>query len=1113
MARLFLLYGLMKCFQLILVLLLWVGCQPNTTTDKEMDLPQMFRLVESGQSGLDFVNEVEDQEDFNVLTYRNYYNGGGVAIGDINNDNLPDIYLTANMSANKLYLNQGGLTFEDITIKSGVAGEMEWSTGVTMADVNGDGWLDIYVCNSGDVAGDKKDNELYINNQDLTFTESAEVYGLNDKGFSTHASFFDYDRDGDLDMYLVNNSFKDPSRIDFRNIRHERNEEGGDKLFRNDDNSFVDVSEEAGIYGSKIGFGLGVSVSDINGDRWPDLYISNDFWERDYLYINQGNGTYAEELTERIPMTSTASMGADIADIDNNGTYEIFSTDMLPATNERLKRTTIFNDYNLEDLKYRRDYHYQYTQNCLQLNDGTGHFHEIANLLGVAATDWSWGALMFDFDNDGLKDIFVSNGVYHDITDLDFSDFIEDKEEVAKIVQEKGRFDFKDFLEYLPSNKLSNFAFVNKGELQFVESASQIGLGLPAFSNGSAYGDLDNDGDLDLVINNVNSPTFLYENKAEQSGHHFITLSFESSQTNSLGVGVAVEVLIDNERIYYQNYPSRGFQSSTEPKLTIGIGKHDKVDQIKIFWPSGKCSTIADVAIDQETTIVESENSDDCEILGRNEHEHATLLTEVSSDKNNQAFHSENLFNDFDIENLMPHMVSTEGPEVLVGDLNGDDREDYIILGASQDEDKVFIQSDRGEFALMEQPDLTKDQRLESTSGHLIDLEKDGDLDLLIGSGGNDPAFGYGEHILRTYRNDGTGRFTRDLSNGLKAIGNFSVIESFELTSQSRAIFLGGRMVPGNYGLDPRNYLFREVGPGQWTEITNRTTGQTGMVTDAAAFDIDGDSDDDLIIVGEWMPIKIFENMDGQLQLSQEVPNSDGLWQSVMVMDANQDGLQDLILGNWGTNSKLQASPDKPLRMYVSDFDKNSKSECIIEWYAPKDGKASLFAVKNDLTEQIPQLKKAILKNYDYAQAELSDLFTREQINSSLQKKVTNLNSSILLNRGKFDFEMMPLPLEAQFAPVFALAKLDVNQDGLEDIILGGNMYGLKPEIGRMNSSNGLVLLNEREGFEATNRSESGLFVKGQIRDIKPLESSDHGEGVLIGINDGPVRFFVVTEN
>jgi len=452
------------CWISIAALVLLYSCAPSE--EQPFDLQYevtdgLFRLLDSSQTHVDFYNEVVDQPDFNVLTYRNYYNGGGVAIGDLNNDNLPDLYFTANMSPNQLYINRGGLAFDNHTASSGTSGAMAWSTGVTMADVNGDGWLDIYVCNSGDVSGDKKENELYINQGDLTFRESAASFGLNDDGFSTHASFFDYDRDGDLDMYLVNNSFKDPSRIDFTNIRNERNEEGGDKLFRNDGGRYVDVSEAAGIYGSKIGFGLGVSVSDVDGDDWLDIYVSNDFWERDYLYINQRDGTFSEELTTRIPMTSTASMGADIADIDNNGTFEIFSTDMLPATNQRLKRTTIFNNYNLEDLRYRNDYHYQYTQNCLQLNDGSGHFQEIANAKGVAATDWSWGALIFDFDNDGLKDIFVSNGVYHDITDMDFSDFIEDQEEVAKIVEKKGRFDFKDFLEFLPSNKLPNYAFVN----------------------------------------------------------------------------------------------------------------------------------------------------------------------------------------------------------------------------------------------------------------------------------------------------------------------------------------------------------------------------------------------------------------------------------------------------------------------------------------------------------------------------------------------------------------------------------------------------------------------------------------------------------------------------
>ncbi len=1113
MVRLFY-FCLMRLTLSLFLLILLCACQNKEGNTDQMPEDPLFRLVSPDQSGVDFINEVQDQEDFNVLTYRNYYNGGGIAIGDINNDGNADLYFTANMASNKLYLNQGNLQFEDITDQAGVQGSMAWSTGVTMADVNGDGWLDIYVCNSGDVTGDKKENELYINNHDNTFTEKASVYGLDDDGYSTHASFFDYDRDGDLDMYLVNNSFKDAGRIDFKNVRNERNSHGGDKLFRNDNNVFTDVSESSRIYGSEIGFGLGVSVSDINGDYWPDIYISNDFWERDYLYINNQDGTFNEDLTNRMPMTSTASMGADVADIDNNGSFEIFSTDMLPATNQRLKRTTIFNNYNLEDLRYRNDYHYQYTQNCLQLNDGTGHFKEIANLTGVAATDWSWGALIFDFDNDGLKDIFVSNGVYHDITDMDFSDFIEDQQEVEKVVREKGRFDFRDFLEFLPSTKISNYAFVNKGNLNFDNQARTLGLGMASFSNGSIYGDLDNDGDLDLVLNNVNMPAHIYENTTEQSGNNYISVQLISQTANRFAIGATVEVITRDRTIYKQNYQSRGFQSATEPILTVGIGQDNSISAIKVNWPGGNCTMLKDIGINQRITIAEDEGIP----CATDEEEDSAPVSPLFEEVVNSSFgsiHNENTYNDFDREPLMPRMVSTEGPEVLVGDLNADDLDDYILLGATGDADKVFMQQRSGSFRLVNQPALSGgDKAYESTCGLLIDLDVDGDLDLMIGSGGNDPSFQYEDYVLRIYVNNGKGQFTRDESSALKALGNFSVIEAIQLTPDHRGIFVGGRIVPGNYGLDPRNFYFVEVSPGQWKEATTQETGLIGMVTDAKAIDIDGDNDEDLVVVGEWIPIILFENQDGNLRKKSEVAGTGGLWQSISLADLDNDGREDLIVGNWGANSKFQASADRPLSMYVSDFDQNKKSECIIEWYAPEDKEATLFASKNDLTGQLPSLKKIILKNYDYSNTTLTDLFSRAQLNKSLKKQVVTLQTSVLMNRGNFSFDVVPLNKKAQFAPVFSILARDVNDDGLQDLILGGNMYGLKPEVGRLDSSRGLVLINSGDGnFKTLDKETSGIFIRGEIRSIQSMKLGQSQDAIIVGINNAETRIFKIRAN
>ena len=544
------------------VILIAAACNESSEVASPELSAVAFDLIESSESGIDFTNNVENQENFNILTYRNYYNGAGVAIGDINNDGLNDIYFTANMGPNKLYLNKGDLTFEDITEQAGVQGTKYWSTGVSMADVNADGLLDIYVCNSGDIEGENKENELFINNGDLTFSERAAEYGLNNLGYSTHATFFDYDLDGDLDCFVLNNSYKDPERIAlYARLRDRPDELGGDKLYRNDGNNrFTDVTIDAGIFTSQIGFGLGVSVGDLNADGWPDIYISNDFWERDYLYINQQDGTFKEDLPDRMGYTSVSSMGSDIADIDNDGDLDVFSTDMLPPDNYRLKAATRFTEYHLEDYKFRSNYHYQLLQNCLQVNDGDAKFQETAFISGVAATDWSWGALIFDFDNDGLKDIFVSNGLYHDITDRDFIDFIGDQDSVRKIVEAKGRYDFRDFLPFLPNNQRSNYAFVNNGDLSFTNSAEQLNLAQKSYSNGAAYGDLDNDGDYDLVVNNVNMEAFVYRNNStENSDNHFIKVTLEGSSQNKAGIGAHVSCTHSRRRFQFILYACTGF--------------------------------------------------------------------------------------------------------------------------------------------------------------------------------------------------------------------------------------------------------------------------------------------------------------------------------------------------------------------------------------------------------------------------------------------------------------------------------------------------------------------------------------------------------------------------
>ncbi|MEO6288589.1 MAG: CRTAC1 family protein, partial [Ginsengibacter sp.] len=699
--------------------------------------PPLFHLLKNEETGLDFINKVVDADSFNILTYRNFYNGGGVAIGDINNDSLPDIFFTSNQQKNRLFLNKGNLHFEDITEKAGVGGTMSWSTGVTMADVNGDGLLDIYVCNSGDVKGQNKKNELYINNGNLTFSEKAREYNLDNEGYSTHAAFFDYDHDGDLDCYILNNNFRDPGRIElYRKVR-EQPSPGGDKLMRNDGNTFTDVTTEAGIYSSDIGFGLGVAVSDLNGDNLPDIYISNDFWERDYLYINQGNGKFSEELPSRVNYCSTSSMGADIADINNDGYPEIFTTDMLPGDNYRLKTTMAFDPYHLEDMKYRANFHYQITQNCLQLNNGNADFSEIAQLCGVDATDWSCGALIFDFENDGNKDIFVSNGISKDLMSMDFLEFIGNQEKGADM-NTRVKFDYLKFISQMPTDSLQNYAFSNAGNLIFKNNASSLGFSQLSYSNGAAYGDLDNDGDQDLVVNNANSPCFLYRNDASQlTENHYLKVKFKGAEKNLFGIGAKVTCKTNTGIKVLQNYNTRGFQSSIEPMLLFGLGKESLIQSVQVTWPDGKEQVINNVKTDQTITLKNSEAS----VGKRNTEVKAEQVFEEVGQKliDAAAVHHEDRYDDFNDEVLLFRMLSTEGPRVLRGNVNKDNLTDFILLGAAGDPDKLFIQKPDGSFHFQENAAFNRDAEFESTCGALFDYDRDGDDDLIIGSGGNEP--------------------------------------------------------------------------------------------------------------------------------------------------------------------------------------------------------------------------------------------------------------------------------------------------------------------------------------------------------------------------------------
>lgn len=1095
--------SLSRLFISIALLLAISNCE--TTTNTNPDQGKGFTLIDSNQSGVQFINEVKDQKDFNILTFRNYYNGGGVAIGDINNDGLNDLFFTANTSPNKLYLNKGNFQFEDISETAGISGTRYWSTGVAMVDINADGLLDIYVCNSGDLSGENKQNELFINKGDLTFSEEAASYGLNDNGYSTHASFFDMDLDGDLDCFILNNSYTDPKRIaaNARAGRQNFGASGGDRLFENIDGKFVDITEQAGIYSGDIDFGLGVSIGDVNNDLYPDIYISNDFWERDYLYFNNQDGTFTEVLPDQMDYISANSMGADIADINNDGYQDLFSTDMLPASNYRMKSALMIEEYYLEDLKWRNSYFFQYIQNCLHINRGDGSFKEMAYFADVAATDWSWGSLIFDMDNDGLKDIFVSNGIYHDITDLDFVDFLADEDQMKKVLKASGRVDFRDFVEYLPHNKQKNFAFLNQGNVNFKNEAAALNLAQESYSNGSAYGDLDNDGDYDLVVNNVNMEAFIYKNNAvEQQQNGFLKFKLKGNPANPFGIGTTIKIFHNEELKMNQSMLSRGFQSSVDPDIIFGIGQWEVIDSAQVIWPDGKYELLTEIPANSMLEV----KYENAKLLYALPTKTAALPFVETSQRtfSTPMAHQENKYLDFDHERLMPHMLSKEGPEILKGDLNGDEKEDIVLLGASGQATQLYLATNNG-YQKSTQAAFELDKQGEDVCGALFDADEDGDLDLMIGIGGNEYQKGYEYFTAKMYSNDGTGTFSKDLINLPAVIGHLGCIKPCDFDNDGDMdLFIGGKAIPGTYGLTPRSFLFRKDGENKWTDITADDTGPIGMVTDAVWTDVNDDGWQDLIVVGEWMPITMFVNYAGkEIKKDITIENSSGWWNRIVAGDVDQDGDEDYVLGNWGLNMKFSASPEQPLTIYINDYDKNGKYEGILEWYFGTDDKPYPFASKMDLTAQLPKLKKSALKYSEYAKMQVGDMFSPTILAESEQRQVVNFNTSILKRSGK-QFELEAMPAAAQVSPVFGIIIEDLDEDGQNDIFLGGNFYSLKPEVGRHDGLNGGYFKGDGQGnFDYISEINSGIQVKGAVRDAIYLDGQ-----LFIARNNAPVVTF-----
>jgi hypothetical protein len=1102
----------------LLILIVFAGCRSRTgQQDNTAPGNTLFTLLDSSQTHIQFANTLTEGAQNNVLLYQYFYNGGGVAVADLNGDGLQDICFTGNMTGDKLYLNKGHMRFEDVTDIAAVAGRTDgWKTGVTMVDINGDGKMDIYVCYSGARPADLRKNQLFINQGNDAggvphFTEEAEKYGLADASFSTQAYFFDYDHDGDLDMLLLDHNPRQFNSLDETTIpliEKTPDPMSGTKLFRNDDGHFTDVTLQSGIKNSGLSYGLGAGIADINGDGWPDIYISNDYSVPDYLYINNGNGTFTDRLASQIGHTSLFSMGDEIADINNDALPDIFTLDMLPESNLRQKNLFNPDNYELFDRNLRVGFYYQYMRNMLQVNNGNGTFSEMGQLAGISNTDWSWAPLFADFDNDGLKDLFVSNGLLHDMTNNDFIKYRNDYlSSLGKDIRDEN---IIELMKHMPSTTVKSYFFKNVDGLNFQNSSDAWGISQASNSNGAAYADLDNDGDLDMIVNNVNQPAFVYENTSDKKSHrHYLSVKLKGSDKNTQGIGAKVTIYTNGKKQYLEQMPTRGYQSSVSPVLHYGLGAANKVDSLTVIWQPGKQQVIRNVKADQILTVNESEATAGGSISKTG----SPFFAETKSPINYSQ--EKNTLNDFKRQPLMVNPMSFSTPCMVKADVNADGLEDVYIGGGYSKPGQLFLQNRRGSFILRREAAFEADAKCTDAAAVFFDANGDGKPDLYVCSGGYDNIEANSDVLQdRLYLNDGKGGFIK-ATNALPLMhSSKSCVKVADLNGDGHPdLFVGGRVIPGSYPETPESYILINDGKGHFIDQTQQWAPQLqhiGMVTGAAFADMNGDHKPDLVLVGEWMPITVLINNNGKLtDQTKNYLDKDyrGWWNTLEVADINHDGCPDLIVGNEGVNTQYKGTDAEPAEMIYKDFDNNGSIDPILCFYIQH--KSYPYLTRDELFDQVSMMRSRFPDYESFANATINELFKPEELQGAHHLKANDFNTACFLSNQSRKLVEKPLPAQAQNSPVFTITMLDYDHDGNTDLLLCGNINRARLRFGKYDANYGVLLKGDGKGnFAYVTQTQSGFKITGDVRSVLPLNNM-----LLFGINQSAVIAYKETKN